>query len=129
MYGQVVIGPPGSGKTTYCNGMQQYLRLLVRDCWVVNLDPANEVPHTTSNDNDNHDENDGGGVDDVNVERLDEPLTEKHHQQQNQQQQQRAPTAALAAGQVLVGHSLQGPAAGEHCEPTSDWVCFANGRE
>ena len=42
MYGQVVVGPPGTGKTTYCNGMQQYLRLLGRDAWVVNLDPANE---------------------------------------------------------------------------------------
>ena len=44
LYGQIVIGAPGSGKTTYCDGMQQYLRLLGRDCWVVNLDPANEVP-------------------------------------------------------------------------------------
>ncbi len=42
IYGQVVVGPPGSGKTTYCNGMQQYLRLLGRDAWVINLDPANE---------------------------------------------------------------------------------------
>ncbi len=44
LYGQLIIGAPGSGKTTYCDGMQQYLRLLGRDCWVVNLDPANEVP-------------------------------------------------------------------------------------
>jgi GTPase SAR1 family protein len=43
-YGQVVAGPPGSGKTTYCTGMQEYLRLLGRDAWVINLDPANEVP-------------------------------------------------------------------------------------
>ncbi|EEC48664.1 predicted protein, partial [Phaeodactylum tricornutum CCAP 1055/1] len=42
MYGQVVVGPPGSGKTTFCDGMQQYLRLLGRDAWVLNLDPANE---------------------------------------------------------------------------------------
>ena len=54
LYGQIVIGAPGSGKTTYCDGMQQYLRLLGRDCWVVNLDPANEVPpsktaHTNNN--------------------------------------------------------------------------------
>ena len=42
IYGQVVVGPPGSGKTTYCDGMQQYLRLLGRDAWVINLDPANE---------------------------------------------------------------------------------------
>ena len=30
MFGQLVIGPPGSGKTTYCNGMQQYLLSLGR---------------------------------------------------------------------------------------------------
>ena len=29
-------------QTTYCNGMQQYLRLLERDAWVINMDPANE---------------------------------------------------------------------------------------
>lgn len=44
LYGQVVGGPPGAGKTTYCTGMQEYLRLLGRKAWVINLDPANEVP-------------------------------------------------------------------------------------
>ncbi len=44
LYGQVVAGPPGSGKTTYCTGMQEYMRLLGRNAWVINLDPANEVP-------------------------------------------------------------------------------------
>ena len=34
---------PGSGKTTYCNGMQQYLQLLGRNAAVINLDPANEA--------------------------------------------------------------------------------------
>lgn len=29
-FGQLVIGPPGSGKTTYCNGVSQYLRALGR---------------------------------------------------------------------------------------------------
>lgn len=43
LYGQVVCGPPGSGKTTYCNGMQQYLQLLGRNVAVINLDPANEA--------------------------------------------------------------------------------------
>ena len=43
IYGQVVCGSPGSGKTTYCNGMQQYLTLLGRTVGVVNLDPANEL--------------------------------------------------------------------------------------
>jgi GPN-loop GTPase len=42
IYGQVVVGPPGSGKTTFCEGMQQYLKLLGRDVSVINLDPANE---------------------------------------------------------------------------------------
>lgn len=45
IYGQVVVGPPGSGKTTFCDGMQQYTRLLGRDTWVINLDPANERIH------------------------------------------------------------------------------------
>lgn len=43
LYGQVVVGAPGAGKTTYCNGMQQYLRLLGRNACVLNLDPANEI--------------------------------------------------------------------------------------
>ena len=42
LYGQIVIGPPGSGKTTYCDGMVQYLRLLGREAVVINLDPAND---------------------------------------------------------------------------------------
>jgi len=27
-FGQVIIGPAGSGKTTYCNGMQQFYTLI-----------------------------------------------------------------------------------------------------
>ncbi|KAL6511588.1 GPN-loop GTPase qqt1 [Orobanche gracilis] len=42
-FGQVVIGPPGSGKTTYCNGMSQFLQLFGRKVAVINLDPANEA--------------------------------------------------------------------------------------
>ncbi|XP_066494888.1 GPN-loop GTPase 2 [Tiliqua scincoides] len=41
-FGQVVIGPPGSGKTTYCLGMRDFLSALGRRVAVVNLDPANE---------------------------------------------------------------------------------------
>ncbi|KAL0171715.1 hypothetical protein M9458_032026, partial [Cirrhinus mrigala] len=41
-FGQVVIGPPGSGKTTYCRGMQEFLSRLGRKVVIVNLDPANE---------------------------------------------------------------------------------------
>lgn len=40
--GQIVMGPPGSGKSTYCDGMQQFLRGVGRRVAVVNLDPANE---------------------------------------------------------------------------------------
>ena len=41
-FGQVVVGPPGSGKTTYCKGMKDFLVSLGRKVAVVNLDPANE---------------------------------------------------------------------------------------
>ncbi|KAK4396802.1 GPN-loop GTPase QQT1 [Sesamum angolense] len=43
VFGQVVIGPPGSGKTTYCNGMTQFLQLIGRKVAVINLDPANDA--------------------------------------------------------------------------------------
>ncbi|WVZ19785.1 hypothetical protein V8G54_007107 [Vigna mungo] len=42
VFGQVVVGPPGSGKTTYCNGMSQFLSLIGRKVAVINLDPAND---------------------------------------------------------------------------------------
>jgi len=42
IYGQVVIGPPGSGKTTYCDSMAKYLRSLKRKVAIVNLDPGND---------------------------------------------------------------------------------------
>mmetsp|Transcript_22753 Transcript_22753/g.53920 ORF Transcript_22753/g.53920 Transcript_22753/m.53920 type:complete len:650 (+) Transcript_22753:72-2021(+) len=59
IYGQVVVGPPGSGKTTYCQGMQEYLRLLGRNACVINLDPANEVPPTDNKkEDDDNTEND-----------------------------------------------------------------------
>uniref|UniRef100_K7GGG7 GPN-loop GTPase 2 n=1 Tax=Pelodiscus sinensis TaxID=13735 RepID=K7GGG7_PELSI len=41
-FGQAVIGPPGSGKTTYCFGMQEFMSKIGRKVAVVNLDPANE---------------------------------------------------------------------------------------
>ena len=43
MFGQLVIGPPGSGKTTYCTGIQQFLSATGRKVAVINLDPANDV--------------------------------------------------------------------------------------
>ncbi|XP_033375498.1 GPN-loop GTPase 2 isoform X3 [Parus major] len=42
-FGQVVIGPPGSGKTTYCHAMRDFLSRIGRSVAVVNLDPANEA--------------------------------------------------------------------------------------
>ena len=42
-YGQLVIGPPGSGKSTYCAGMKQFLTAVGRKVAIVNLDPANHV--------------------------------------------------------------------------------------
>lgn len=41
-FAQLVIGPPGSGKSTFCDGMQQFLNAIDRKSSVVNLDPANE---------------------------------------------------------------------------------------
>ncbi|KAJ7985666.1 hypothetical protein DPEC_G00354430 [Dallia pectoralis] len=50
-FGQVVIGPPGSGKTTYCLGMQEFLGHLGRKVVVVNMDPANErLPYSCAVD-------------------------------------------------------------------------------
>lgn len=43
MFAQVVIGPPGSGKTTYCDGMSQFLKAIGRNVAIVNLDPANHT--------------------------------------------------------------------------------------
>lgn len=41
-FAQLVIGPPGAGKSTYCDGMHQFLTAIDRKCAVVNLDPAND---------------------------------------------------------------------------------------
>lgn len=43
IFAQLVVGPPGSGKTTYCaKTLKLYKNTLKRKCAVVNLDPANE---------------------------------------------------------------------------------------
>jgi len=41
-FAQLVIGPPGAGKSTYCDGMHQFMSAIGRQCSVVNLDPAND---------------------------------------------------------------------------------------
>ena len=42
LFGQVVVGPPGSGKTFYCKGMQTFMTAIGRKCAIVNLDFAND---------------------------------------------------------------------------------------
>ncbi|KAJ4300193.1 hypothetical protein N0V88_002862 [Collariella sp. IMI 366227] len=44
-FGQLVLGSPGAGKSTYCDGMHQFMGAIGRQCSVVNLDPAND--HTS----------------------------------------------------------------------------------
>lgn len=40
LFGQVIIGPPGSGKTTYCHGMQQFLTAMGRCVSFINVSRA-----------------------------------------------------------------------------------------
>jgi len=42
-FGQIVIGPAGSGKSTYCKFLQEHAELFGRNFLVVNLDPAAEI--------------------------------------------------------------------------------------
>lgn len=37
IFGQLVIGPPCSGKTTYCNEMSKFLKSLGRKVAVINI--------------------------------------------------------------------------------------------
>ncbi|KAM0712580.1 hypothetical protein Q7P35_000026 [Cladosporium inversicolor] len=40
------VGPPGSGKSTLCNGLKQFMNAINRPCSVANLDPANDnIPY------------------------------------------------------------------------------------
>ncbi|ODN80079.1 cytoplasmic protein [Cryptococcus wingfieldii CBS 7118] len=43
-FGQLVTGPPGAGKSTYCNGLHQFLSALGRPVHIINLDPAIPSP-------------------------------------------------------------------------------------
>ncbi|KAL0676881.1 hypothetical protein Bca4012_004862 [Brassica carinata] len=42
-YAQLVIGPAGSGKSTYCSSLNQHCETIRRTMHIVNLDPAAEV--------------------------------------------------------------------------------------
>jgi GTPase SAR1 family protein len=43
VYGQIVVGPPGSGKSTYCHGLEQFFSQIdPRPHAIINLDPAND---------------------------------------------------------------------------------------
>ena len=45
-FGEIVIGSPGSGKSTYAYGKHQLFTALGRPISIVNLDPANEnIPY------------------------------------------------------------------------------------
>ncbi|KAK8090578.1 GTP binding protein, partial [Apiospora phragmitis] len=41
-FAQLLLGSPGAGKSTYCDGMHQFMSAIGRECSVVNLDPAND---------------------------------------------------------------------------------------
>ena len=42
-YAQIVMGPAGSGKSTYCLIMQQHAETLGKNIKIINLDPAAEI--------------------------------------------------------------------------------------
>nr|CAD7434565.1 unnamed protein product [Timema monikensis] len=37
VFGQLVVGPPGSGKTTYCHAIGEYLKSIGRKVAIVNI--------------------------------------------------------------------------------------------
>lgn len=42
LFGQLIIGPPASGKTTYCHKMFEFYKQLQRNATIINMDPQNE---------------------------------------------------------------------------------------
>ncbi|CCF55838.1 hypothetical protein KAFR_0A04030 [Kazachstania africana CBS 2517] len=42
-FAQIVIGPPGSGKSTYCDGCSQFYGAIGRHSQIINMDPANDA--------------------------------------------------------------------------------------
>jgi GTPase SAR1 family protein len=50
-FAQIVVGPPGCGKSTYCHGISQFYSAIERPHAVINLDPANDrIPYTADVD-------------------------------------------------------------------------------
>ncbi|CCH60629.1 hypothetical protein TBLA_0D01210 [Henningerozyma blattae CBS 6284] len=50
-FGQVIIGPPGSGKSTYAFGCYQFFNAIGRHTQIINMDPANDrLPYPVSVD-------------------------------------------------------------------------------
>ena len=50
-FGQIIIGPPGSGKSTYTLAAATFLQAAGRKVCLVNLDPANDsLPYTSDID-------------------------------------------------------------------------------
>jgi len=47
-YAQLVMGPAGAGKSTYCDTIQRHAQDSLREVKVVNLDPAAEAVHYTA---------------------------------------------------------------------------------
>lgn len=41
-FAQLVVGPPGCGKSTYCYGLSQFYDAIERPYAIINLDPAND---------------------------------------------------------------------------------------
>jgi GTPase SAR1 family protein len=62
-YGQLVVGPPACGKTTYCNGLAQFMRQMGRTVAIVNLDFANEQHDWDPNAGQGGEEGDVSGSD------------------------------------------------------------------
>ncbi|XP_063711858.1 GPN-loop GTPase 2-like [Symsagittifera roscoffensis] len=48
-FGQLVIGPPGAGKSTYCATVSEVLKKLKRNVVLINLDFANDQPPYEAN--------------------------------------------------------------------------------
>ena len=47
VFAQVIVGPPGSGKTTFSNGMTLFMQGIGRNAIRINLDPANPYSDAT----------------------------------------------------------------------------------